>query len=156
METPPSMRADLAQWSNGAGIDLAGYVSGMGDYSLAIGYCTVFWPRLVMFEGYILREGFKDLRQWEDGERSRASVEWMLNHQHLAGIHMFRENTSKDKLLVLGTVFTEILEAKLRWQFPDHPCKVVFDKPEDEDDLMGYQVLFWQARNESLTTPLNR
>ena len=154
METPPSMRAELAHWNNGAGVDLAGYVSGMGNYRLAVGYCTVFWPRLVLFEGYILREGViaENVRQWEDGKLSRAALEWLLNHAHLADIHMFREDTSKDKLLVLGAVMSEMLEAKLRWQFPDRPCKVAFDTPADEDDLTGYQVSFWQVGNEILTT----
>jgi hypothetical protein len=51
---------------------------------------------------------------------------------------------SKDKLPMLGNVLTEIYRAKLAWRFPERPCHVEFLIPDDEDDLVQYQISFWQ------------
>jgi hypothetical protein len=59
MATPPSsLIPELADWNNGNGIDLGSWIGHMGDLNLAIGYSTLFWPKFVLFEDLILREGF--------------------------------------------------------------------------------------------------
>jgi hypothetical protein len=151
METPESMKAELSAWNNGAGIDLKSWVGCEGSFSLAVGYATVFWPEFVEFEGYILTKGFSEtsLREFAAKEgSSRNSVEWVMNHLHIADLHYGRKDISKDKILLLGNVLKEIYQAKLRWQFPDRPCIVEFDIPEDPEDLMGYQISFWQRGDE--------
>jgi hypothetical protein len=45
MEPPESMRAELRAWNNGNGIDLESWVGCQGNFRLAVGYTTVFWPR---------------------------------------------------------------------------------------------------------------
>jgi hypothetical protein len=60
METPESMKAELAAWNNGAGIDIESWVGCEGNFSLAVGYTTIFWPEFVVFDGYILRKGFSE------------------------------------------------------------------------------------------------
>ena len=149
METPDSMKAELLAWNNGAGIDLKSWVGCEGSLSLAVGYATVFWPEFVEFEGYILRKGFSEpsLRTFEAGS-SRESVEWVMNHLHIADIHSGREDISRDKILLLGKVLKEIYQAKLQWQFPDRPCIVEFDMPDDPEDPVGYQISFWQKGDE--------
>jgi hypothetical protein len=151
METPESMRAELATWNNGAGIDIESWIACEGNYSLAVGYASVFWPAFTLFEGYILPKGFSEdsLRGFEQNGTSRKSVEWVMNHLHIADIQ-YRGcvDLSKDKLVVLGHVLKEIYEAKLLWQFPDCPCTVEFFIPIDPDDLTEYQLSFWQKCHE--------
>ncbi len=104
-----------------------------------------------MFEGYILRDGFSEdsLRGFEGNGRSRKSVEWLMNHLHIADIQYYGcGDASKDKLLLLGNILKEIYQAKLQWQWPDRPCAVEFCIPEDPDDLKEYQVSFWQKSHE--------
>ena len=54
MNTPESMQAELATWNNGAGIDLEGWISCEGRFSLAVGYASIFWPAFTLIEGHIL------------------------------------------------------------------------------------------------------
>jgi hypothetical protein len=151
MNTPESMKAELAAWNNGAGIDLESWIGCEGRFSLAVGYASIFWPAFTLIEGYILPKGVSEgsLRSWEQGGRSRQSIEWVMNHVHIADIHYGREDISIDKLLVIGNVLKEIYEAKLHWQFPDRPCSVELFIPDDPDDLTGYQLSFWQKSHET-------
>ena len=91
MDTPESMKAELAAWNNGAGIDIESWVGCEGKFSLAVGYSSIFWPPFTLFEGYILREGFSEdsLRGFERNGRSRKSVEWLMNHLHIADIQYY-------------------------------------------------------------------
>jgi len=151
MDIPPSMAAELQEWNNGKGIDLESWIGCSGSFSLAVGYVTIFWPKFVEFDGYILRDGFceKALRSFEAGEGyDRKAVEWVMNHLHIADIHHGCEDLSKDKLQVLGATLQEIYAAKLKAQFPQTPCIVEFYQPENEDDLIGYQISFWQAKHD--------
>jgi len=52
----------------------------------------------------------------------------------------------------LGNKLKEIYEAKLQWQFPDKPCVVSFYEPDDDDDLIEYQITFWQKAHEKEST----
>jgi hypothetical protein len=152
MDIPESMKAELAAWNNGKGIDLESWIGCEGRFSLAVGYASIFWPALTLFEGYILFDGFSEenLRGFERLGRTRQSVEWVMNHLHLDGIQHFGcQDISKDKLLVLGNVLKEIYEAKLCWQFPDRPCTVELLIPDDPDDLTKYQISFWQKCHEN-------
>lgn len=152
---PESMQEELAAWNNGKGIDLESWVSCSGNFRLAVGYTTIFWPKFVEFDGYILHEGFslESLRGFENQDgATRQSTEWVMNHQHLDGIQYGGcEDLSKDKILLLGNTLKEIYQAKLSWQFPDKPCTVEFFAPEDEDDLAAYQISFWQTKHEPHT-----
>lgn len=149
MDIPSSMAAELQEWNNGKGIDLESWINCSGSFSLAVGYVTIFWPKFVSFDGYILRDGFseKALRAFEGEESSdRRAVEKVMNHLHIADLqHYGCEDLSKDKIQVLGATLQEIYAAKLKSQFPHAPCIVEFYQPENEDDLMGYQISFWQA-----------
>ncbi len=152
MKTPDSMVADLAAWNNGTGIDLTSWVGCKGNFSLAVGYASIFWPEFVDFEGYILRSSFSEssLRGFEKREGiDRRSVEWVMNHLHIADIQHFGcPDVSKDKIVLLGNVLSEIYRAKLKWQFPELPCVVEFYIPDDVEELMQYQISFWSKRNE--------
>ncbi|WP_242110704.1 hypothetical protein [Luteimonas aquatica] len=150
------MRAELARWNNGAGIDLEGWTNGMGNYGLAIGYLTVFWPEFVEYDGYILREGFSldALRAFERQEgATRKSIECVMNHLHLIDIHSHDDDEfTEDKIIVLGHALKEIYQAKLTCKFPHAPCIVEFREPENGEDFYGFQISFWQASHEPSST----
>ncbi len=152
MEIPESMKAELGAWNNGAGIDLESWVGCVGGFALAVGYVSIFWPEFVEFEGYILRKGFseKSLRGFESQQGcTRGATEWVMNHLHIASTHHSgRGDMTRDKVALLGAVLKEIYEAKLQRVFPDRPCVVEFYVPEDKDDLMQYQISFWQKAHE--------
>lgn len=155
MKIPASMVAELAEWNSGDGISLEDWVGCEGNYRLAVGYLTVFWPSFVEFEDYILTEGFTEeqVRVFESQEGATArSIERVINHVHLDSIqHLGCPDISSDKLVLLGNILTEIYQAKLQWQFPGRPCVVEFYRPEDPDDFGEYQVSFWQKKHEIQT-----
>ncbi len=151
MKIPESMTASLAAWNNGKGIDLESWIGCEGNFSLAVGYTTIFWPDFVEFDGYILRDGFSEesLRAFEKQEAGdRKSVESLMNHLHIADVQHFGcPDASADKLLLLGKVLKEVYQAKLQWQFPDKPCTVELFIPDDPENLTEYQISFWQNGN---------
>jgi len=153
MDTPESMKAELAEWNNGTGIDLESWIGCHGSFRLAVWYAAVFWPGFVEFDGYILSVDFSEqsLRGFEIQQKgNRRGVEAVMNHVHIADIqYMGCPDLTEDKAMVLGNVLKEIYEAKLAWQFPGRPCRVEFLVPDDRSELMQYQVTFWQRVHES-------
>lgn len=146
------MKAELQEWNNGSGIDLESWIGCKGKFSMAVGYAAIFWPEFTKFDGYILRKDFNEgvLISFKQQEGStRKSIEWVMNHLHIADIQYHGcPDISKDKILLLGNTLKEIYEAKLKWQFPNDPCIVEFYIPENTDDLVDYQISFWQRRHE--------
>jgi len=154
MDVPESMRAELAAWNNGEGIDLESWVGCQGTFGLAVGYASIFWPAFVEFEGLILRAGFSadalhGFRLHEGIDR--AGVESVMNHLHLDDIQFLGcPDASPDKLLHLGQVLEQIYAAKLRWQFPERPCRVSLHVPSEATALNAYEITFWQIANEGV------
>lgn len=151
MNTPDSMKAELAEWNSGEGVTLETWVGCMGRFSLAVGYASVFWPEFVEFEDLILSQGFSEdtiRNMMNRADYNPHSAEWMNNHLHILDIqYVGCEDVSRDKLVALGTTLKEMWEAKLKWQFPERPCKVEFYQPDDIDDLSQYQISFWQEKH---------
>jgi hypothetical protein len=149
-EIPVSMKAELARWNAGKGISLESWVGCTGNLNLAVGYCTVFWPKFEVVKDYILTEGWthEGLAGFESQPQSTPkSVEWVLNHLHLADIHLNDDSpAAADRLLFLGRTLRDVYAAKLAWEFPDRPCEVKLYIPEVLDDLWEYQVSFWQKK----------
>jgi hypothetical protein len=146
---PQDMEKELGDWNNGAGIDLAGWLNAEGNYRLAVGYTTVFWPKFKLLNGYIVPEGTSEesIAGFEQTTASdRRAVEWVLNHVHLIDIHYpdVPTGATPERFVWLGNTLREIYSAKLAWQFPDRPCEVEFLIPEDPNNLDAYQITFWQ------------
>ncbi|HEX8247041.1 MAG TPA: hypothetical protein VF599_02560 [Pyrinomonadaceae bacterium] len=152
MNVPESIKAELAAWNNGQGIDLESWIGCVGNFSLAVGYLSIFCPEFTEFEGYILRKRFSEdsLRGFEKNcNGDKKAVEAVMNHLHIADIqHYGCADISKDKVIVLGSKLKEIYEARLIWRFPNKPCTVSFYQPEDDTDLEAYEITFWQKANE--------
>ncbi len=138
---------EMRDWNNGAGIDINSWIGCAGNFSLAIGYSTIFWPRFVEFEGYILNEGFDlpSLRTFEGRSgATRYSVEWVMNHLHIADIQYYNcDDITQEKIVYLGRLLQEIYRVKLAWQFPRRKMNVEFYEPED-GELLEYQLSFYQ------------
>lgn len=143
---------ELPKWNNGEGIDVETWTGCLGNFQLAVGYSTLFWPQFVEFEGYVFREGFstESLRGYEQQSRgSRWSVEAAMNHLHLAAIHYHDlPRFTADHAIYLGRTLKEIFQVKLAWQFPSRQFEVVFDE-STRSDLMGYEITFYQSPDAS-------
>lgn len=144
-----SMTDELGVWNNGAGIPLETWTEYEGNFKLAVGYAAVFWPKFEAVGKYILIEGRskKEIEEFEIQLNSSPQlVERVLNHLHLADLHNHDEDyLTADKLLFLGKIMREMWDAKLRLEFPDRPCTVELYVPDDPDELLEYQISFWQT-----------
>jgi hypothetical protein len=152
MSTAPiDMLPELAEWNNGGGIDLAQWIACSGNFRLAVGYSTIFWPRFELFQDYILREGFsaESVRSWEEHcNGDKRAVEAVHNHLHIADVQYHGcEDITDERVVWLGRILREIYAAKLAWQFPNRPCEVSFFEPEDRSDLVAFQITFWQKKH---------
>jgi hypothetical protein len=156
MNIPESMKSELQAWNNGSGIDLDAWVGCTGNFSLAVGYTTVFCPEFVEFEDYLLagseitKELIKSVRSFEEGIGSTPmSVEWVVNHLHLFDIqHSGCEDVTADKLIFLGNALKITYESRLQFLFPHRPCVVKFYEPENREALEEYQLSFWQKKHD--------
>ena len=139
---------------------LEDHVGMNGTCTLAIGYAMLLWPDFKLVRDYILMAdgagGAPDLGETlplegfeQQPGATAAGVEWVMNHRHLADLHMERKaEPTPDKLLLLGTMLSDMWSAKLARDFPDRPCRVEFSVPDDAQDLWEYQISFWQIANE--------
>jgi len=138
---------EMRDWNNGAGIDVRAWIECSGSFQLAIGYSTLFWPEFVEFERYVLRAGFsvESLRGFErqcGGDRRR--IEAVMNHLHIADIHhQGCEDITRERVVYLGQVLSEIYRAKLAWQFPAKRFEVHFDDSPAEH-ITDYELTFVQ------------
>jgi len=141
---------EMSRWNNGAGIDVDGWISGSGNFELAIGYSRVFWPNFVEYEGMVLREGgftAETVAGWMNHYEGDASnVEAMVNHLHLETLHYYAgSGATRERLVYIGHVLVEIHKVKLAHDFPDRSFEVLFDDSIKEE-LMDYQFTFFQKR----------
>ena len=136
---------DLRDWNDGAGIDVESWIASLGNFRLAIGYSTIFWPRFVEYNGFVLREGFSEasLRELSAKNNEKSAVEALMNHLHIADIQHYEcSDKSQDKLVYLGNILKEIYACKLKCQFPDKQFVVAFD--DREQPVVDYQITFYQ------------
>lgn len=151
---PESMKVELQSWNNGKGIELEAWTMCSGNFSLAVGYAAFFCPNFVEVEGYIIQcdpedvdeQTINNIKSFESQHHStKKIVEWVINHFHITDIqYLGCEDVAIDKIIFLGETLKDIYQARLHYLFPDKPCIVEFYKPEDPNDLEGYQLSYWQ------------
>ena len=94
-----------------------------------------------------MRNGFlvDSLRGFErqcEGDRKR--IEAVMNHLHIADIHYQGcEDITRERVVYLGRVLSEIYRAKLAWQFPTKRFEVHFDDAPAKD-ITHYELTFFQ------------
>ena len=142
---------ELLLWNNGEGIDAEDWLSCMGNYELAVAYAEFFWPQFVEHDGCVFRGSVneKNYRDWIVSTKShKTSVEAVMNHVHILDIFPDVEKPpSKEQIRYLGRKLKEMWKAKLLRDFPDKNITVSFHE-DDSDDLLNYEITFYQEREE--------
>ena len=138
---------EMRDWNNGAGIDVESWIGCVGSFQMAIGYSTIFWPEFVEVEHYVFRAGFS-IESLRGCERqcggNRRGIEAVMNHLHIADIQYYGcEDITRERVVYLGRVLSEIYRLKLSWQFPSRRFEVQFDDSPVED-ITDYQMTFTQ------------
>lgn len=115
---------ELEHWNDGKGIDPENwiYIEGRADH--ALGYCSLMWPDVIQFEGYVLR-GPLDvdrLKGWERAGHSFREIETAMNAFFLADV--FPEDPTEsilkgNQIQHFALVMADMLSAKLHRDFPD-------------------------------------
>jgi len=135
---------EMVDWNFPEGFGVREWIGAAGRYELAIGYSLLFWPRFVVIDGYVLREGCTadDVRAWEKATPgNRMAIEAVLNHVHMADIH--DGDPTEAQLRYLGRILRDIHEIKLKADFPARKFVVSF--PDEPGlDLIDYELSFWQ------------
>jgi hypothetical protein len=130
-----SLIPDIDQWNNGRGIDLEDWIQCVGSYPDAIGYSSIFWPRIVEHNGYVLICPFNEsvLADFEKSANgNRAAIEATMNHRHMELLFQSENcNWSEERITYLGETLAEIYRAKLAQQFPDKRFTVEYDRNDD-------------------------
>ena len=140
---------ELKDWNDGKGIDIQGWIGFIGNFQEAIGYSVIFWPTFVEIEGCTVREGIPrdNVLLWlKHFKGDRERVEAMVNHLHIEDLHYDGcKDSSPERLSYLGRLLEEIYDCKLKRDFPNKTFNVVFDEPENKEDLHGYILTFYQS-----------
>ena len=140
---------EMSEWNNGDGVNIDTWICGSGNFQLAIGYSTIFWPSFKLINGYVVRADYSNhayLNTSSDlNDEERKSLESTANHLHLLDLHYVGcKDASYERLIYLGNILKEIYECKLKHDFPDRSFVVEFIMPDNSDDLNGYILTFYQ------------
>jgi len=137
---------DLQNWNGGKGTDIGSWIRFAGDFQKAIGYSTIFWPRFVEYEGYILREGFSEsaLKRFRKECACKRTVEAAMNTLRIADLHYDGcHDATPERLSYIGNILKEIYACKLSLTFPVRKIEVVFDEAHS-DDLASCRLTFYE------------
>jgi hypothetical protein len=152
---PEPLASELQKWNEGVGAEVEVLARYEGSYRLSVSYSALLWPKFIAVGPYLVREGASAERitEWETSlSGDPRGLEAMMNHIHLTDYFMHNDGElSQDVVEFLLNQLCEIHEAKLMWQFPDRPCRVVCVKPDDPKELDNYQITFWQKKWETTT-----
>lgn len=150
---PEPVASELGKWNDGSGAELEVLARYEGSYRLSVSYSALLWPKFTLIGPYILREGATadGITLWEDSiPDDPRGLEAVMNHIHLTDYFLHHdEGLSREVMDFLTRQLREIHEAKLMWQFPDRPCRVICTTPEDTEELDNYQITFWQRKWEA-------
>ena len=148
---------ELVDWrkENGEAFSILDWITANGDVQLAIGYTKVFWPDFIEYDGCIF---FKDhfsienYESWVQAEsiKNYGQVERVINHFHILDLF----SLDKQKVITypqvkyLGGILQSIYGNKLRADFPKRKFEVFFNGEEELEDLIDYQLGFYQLNND--------
>jgi len=137
-----SLIPEIDQWNNGRGIDLEDWIQCEGSFPDAIGYSSIFWPRIVEHNGYVLLCPFGESALADFEKQSignRAAVEATMNHRHMELLFQNEVcNRSEERMHYLGETLAQIYRAKLAQQFPEKRFTVEYDRSDDR--LTFFQI----------------
>jgi hypothetical protein len=141
--------SELAAWNNGAGISAKEWVTCIGRYDHAMGYAILFWPDFVLYDECIFA-GQPDAKAYEQWlttcHGGKTEVEAVMSHLHIADL-LVNSNFKATREVVrhIGRLLKDMWSCKLRRDFPERQVTVEFHD-DDSDDLLSYQITFFQER----------
>ena len=140
---------EIGLWNNGCGISLDLWIRCVANIEHAIGFGELFWPDFVEHDGCVLFAGFSEesflgfMRQ-TGGDRRRVEV--VMNHRHILDLFGGHDSSpTRSQIVYLGRLLKEMWSAKLQRDFLGKRCVVSFSD-EPSEDLLGYEVTFFQGR----------
>ena len=141
---------ETREWTGGNGIDLLSWIGCVGSYEHAIAYAEIFWPDFTLFDDCVFfaefsEESYQGFMQHTGG--NKQAVEAVMNHQHILDLFCGPElPPTRVQVIYLGRLLKDIWEVKLKHDFPERVFEVFFSE-EPSDDLLDYQVTFFQPRH---------
>jgi hypothetical protein len=98
----------------------------------------------VFFADRFSKENYRAFMEQTKGDKS--AVEAVMNHTHLLDIFCNAQpRPTRDMVLYVGRLLKDIWQAKLNRDVPNRRIRVSFPE-EHEDDLLYYEVSFFQER----------
>lgn len=154
IESRELLLPQLKDWNNGQGIDPLSWVGCSGNFDLAIGYTTLFWPDFVEHDGMVFARHALNEKSLgtiksclEKFSNDKTQVERLLNHLHLLDTHHVGcPGATPEKLEFLGETLRDMWMAKLTQDFPGVKFIVeLLGNPSS--DLFDYQITFHKVRD---------
>ena len=140
-----------------ADFDIEDWITVAGDAKLAIGYSFIFWPQFREHENCVfLKSHFSvdNFNEWKGSEfiKHYAQIESVINHIHVLDLFPYEKQNdiSYEQVKYIGNILTDIYRVKLKAEFPERKFTVSFNGEEPTDDLIDYQLTFFQQENESI------
>ena len=141
---------ELKAWNNGTGIDIASWIGCVGNYEHLIGYGAILWPEFIEHDDCVFfADRFAEknyLAFMKQTKGNKSAVEAVMNHTHILDICCSAQpKPTREMVLYVGRLLKDIWQAKLNRDFPKRRITVSFPE-EHEDDLLYYEVSFFQER----------
>lgn len=148
---------ELKDWKkeNGEKFDLQDWIACEGNIRLAIGYSVIFWPAFIEFNDCVFIKSNFSIDNYEEWTKSDSvenykQIEGIINHIHILDLFAWekQEDINYDQVIYLGNILKNIYYLKLRADFPERQIMVTFNDDLKTDDLIDYQLTFYQVENE--------
>jgi hypothetical protein len=134
--------------ANGDDFSLWDYLSRVSRVELAIAFTKLFWPDFVEHEnGIFLFEAFniQVYEQWKtELGNDIASIERVMNHQHIDDILQGAEKVGIENLLYLGQSITQMWETRLKLLYPQRRFQMICNQDESTVVVTFYQPFIRQ------------
>ena len=146
---------ELRVWRdlNSESFSINAWTMASGNIKLAIGYSFLYSPDFIEYEGCVFLKDHFNVPNFEDWKLAEyvfnyAQIESVINHIHIPDLFpMDNEDINIDQIRYLGTKLCEIYSAKLKLEFPNKIFTVSFNGNEELEDLLDYELTFYQEAN---------
>ena len=149
---------DLRTWRdlNREEFSISDWTSIEGNIKLAIGYSCLFWPDFIEYDDCVFLKDTFSVENFKDWTKTEyvvhfAQIESVINHIHILDLFASEKHDeiTCEQIKYLGNKIREIYEVKLISNFPDKKFEVLFNGDEHLEDLLDYEITFFQKANEN-------
>jgi hypothetical protein len=157
MKEDEKLIPDLQNWRNrnSANFSISDWTSIEGNIKLAIGYSYLFWPDFIEYDDCVfLKDAFsvENFKEWTKTEYvvHFAQIESVINHIHILDLFTSekQDEITYEQIKYLGNKIREIYNIKLKSDFPNRKFEVLFNGDEQLENLLDYELTFFQEANE--------